>query len=84
MENDKDKIERSRPAEEGRKKGPDLRDRSDAQPGVQTISTSPTEDANERLTKTAADGFEPVEGFRRHADKTYDDVDDPEKGQSND
>ncbi len=52
-----DNIGRNRPAEKGRKNDPDLRDESAAQPGVQTMSSSKTDEANEHLTKTAADSF---------------------------
>ncbi|MGZ3838279.1 MAG: hypothetical protein ACXVMS_05175 [Flavisolibacter sp.] len=48
---------RNRPSEEGRKNDPDLRDESAAQPGTSTMSSSQTDDANQKLTETAADGF---------------------------
>jgi hypothetical protein len=48
---------RNRPAEEGKRNDPDLRDNSAAQPGVQTMSSSDTDEANQNLTETAADSF---------------------------
>jgi len=48
---------RNRPAEEGRKNDPDLRDESAAQPGVQTMSSSTADEANQHLTETARDSF---------------------------
>lgn len=74
MTNDKDNIERNRPAEDGRKNDPDLRDRSDMQPGTSTISSSPTDDANQHLTQTAADDFRSTQ-FGSDADKRFDEVD---------
>jgi len=74
MANDKDKITRDRPAEEGRKNDPDLRDETDIQPGVSTISSSPTDEANQHLTKTASDNFRTTE-FAVDADKRFDEVD---------
>ena len=50
-------ISRNRPAEKGRKNDPDLRDESAAQPGVQTMSSSKTDEANEKVSETAADDF---------------------------
>ena len=56
MQLDKDPG-RNRPAEEGKKNDPDLRDQSAAQPGVQTMSSSPGDEANQNLTETARDSF---------------------------
>lgn len=50
-------ISRNRPAEKGRKNDPDLRGESAAQPGVQTTSSSKTDEANENVSETAADNF---------------------------
>ena len=77
MSNDKDQIERNQPAEDGRKNDPDLRDRSDMQPGVSTMSSSPTDAANQQLTKTAADNFRTTD-FGTGADKKFDEVDENE------
>jgi len=56
MQTKKD-LNRNQPAEDGRKNDPDLRDDSAAQPGVQTMSSSSTDDANQELTETARDSF---------------------------
>jgi cell division protein FtsX len=56
MQTNKD-LNRNRPAEDGRKNDPDLRDESAAQPGVQTMSSSNTDEANQDLTETARDSF---------------------------
>ncbi|GAB4091234.1 hypothetical protein [Flaviaesturariibacter terrae] len=66
-----DKIARDRPADEGRRNDPDLRDESGAQPGVGTMSSSAYDETNERSSKSAADGFKTA--FGKDADKTYDD-----------
>lgn len=50
-------IERNRPSEEGRKDDPNVRDESALQPGISTVSSSNTDEANEKLTETAADSF---------------------------
>jgi hypothetical protein len=56
MQTKKD-LNRNQPAEDGRKNDPDLRADSAAQPGVQTMSSSSTDDANQELTETARDSF---------------------------
>jgi hypothetical protein len=72
MEDKDKKVIRNRPAEDGRKNDPDLRDESAAQPGVSTMSSSNTDEANQHLTKTAGDSFrEDVPG--KNADKKFDD-----------
>ena len=68
---DKEKLERNRPAEDGRKHDPDLRDESAAQPGASTISSSPTDDANQHLTQTAGDSFRGDEPDTK-ADRKFD------------
>lgn len=57
MSSEKD-FKRNRPAEEGRANDPDIRDESAIQPGVNTISESSTDDANQHLTRSALDGPE--------------------------
>ena len=69
---DKLKVERNRPAEDGRKNDPDLRDESAAQPGASTISSSNTDEANQHLTKTAGDSFRGTIPDKK-ADKKFDD-----------
>ena len=73
-----DKIPRDRPADEGRRNDPDLRDESGAQPGVGTMSSGPYDQANEHSSKSAADGYKTP--FGNDADKTYDDPGSGEEG----
>ena len=49
--------QRNRPAIDGEKNDPDLRDRSDAQPGASTVSSSPSDKANEKITETNSGNF---------------------------
>ena len=49
--------ERNRPAEKGEGNDPNLRDSSAAQPGVNTLSSSPSDSANEEVTKTNSGSF---------------------------
>lgn len=74
MADDKEKLVRDRPEENGRKNDPDLRDETDTQPGVNTISNSPDDAANQHLTKTASDNFRATD-FDTDADKRFDEVD---------
>jgi hypothetical protein len=66
---------RNKPADEGRKNDPDLRDESAIQPGTNTISDSETDDANENLTETAKDDFRKNDDRDSRADRTFDEVD---------
>ncbi len=50
-------INRNRPASAGKNNDPELRDHAGQQPGASTISTSKTDESNNRLTETAKDGF---------------------------
>lgn len=70
-----DDVTRNRPAEEGRKNDPDLRDRSAEQPGVSTMSSSKTDEANQHLTETAADNFRENDSKDNNADADLDDID---------
>jgi hypothetical protein len=79
MENDKEQIERNIPSEDGRRNDPDLRDESAIQPGVQTISSAPNDDANQHLTKTATGHFDEDTEFGKNADKAFDEVGDNDK-----
>ncbi len=81
MKKDNDPIERNQPAEAGRKNDPDLRDESAAQPGVSTMSSSPTDDANQHLTRTASDTFDTDLDFGKNADKAFDDISDTKEEQ---
>jgi hypothetical protein len=75
---DKEKVERNRPSEEGRKNDPDLRDESAAQPGASTISSSSTDEDNQHLTKTAGDSFRGDMPDKK-ADKKFDDKEESEE-----
>ena len=66
---------RNRPAEEGRKHNPDLRDNSAAQPGASTMSDSPTDNENQKVTRTAADNFREQNTHDEKADADLDDID---------
>lgn len=75
---DKNKIPRNRPLEDGRRDDPDLRDESAIQPGVQTISPSKTDPANQNTTRSAMDGPNPeLTDFDTdtNADPNFEDVD---------
>jgi hypothetical protein len=65
-------VERDRPAEKGRNNDPNLRDRSDEQPGVSTISDSPTDKDNQDLSKTSRDSYREDEEEDKKADKSFD------------
>lgn len=73
MENKKADIQRNTPAEAGKNHDPNLRDYSGIQPGASTISSSDTDGANEKVTRTASDNFREEE-FGKDADATFDDV----------
>ena len=77
-ENDKLDPMRNEPAEKGRKNDPDLRDESAIQPGVQTISKSDYDNANEHLTKTSSGSFGEDKNTD-NADPAFDDVNKNEK-----
>lgn len=71
---DKDDIGRNRPAEKGRRNDPDLRDESAIQPGVNTISSSETDEVNEDLTRTTSDNFRPEDESDKYADPDFDET----------
>ena len=48
---------RNRPADEGKRNDPHVRDESAPQPGVNTLSSSDTDSANQEITETTADNF---------------------------
>lgn len=62
---------RNRPTEKGRDNDPDLRDESAIQPGADTVSSSDTDPANQRLTRTSADSFR-TEDDDPQADRSFD------------
>ena len=68
-------IERNRPSEKGESNDDNLRDHTATQPGVSTISSSSTDDANNDLTRTASDGFTEDLQDEAEADPTFDEVD---------
>ncbi len=75
MKSDKDQTGRNRPAEEGKDNDPYIRDESAVQPGVQTISEGPNDEANENVTKTASDNLDPRSEFGKGADPAFDEID---------
>jgi hypothetical protein len=68
---DKNLPERNRPSEEGKDNDPNVRDYMAIQPGVQTISSSDTDEVNQDTTKVASDGFR-TEPRDPNADKRFD------------
>lgn len=70
MHDEKD-ITRNRPTEKGENNDPNLRD-EDARQGVSTMSSSGTDAANERLTRTSADQFREESEGDEKADKRFD------------
>jgi hypothetical protein len=66
---------RNQPADEGRKNDPNLRDDSAAQPGVNTMSSSPSDEDNQEVTQTAADNFREQDLHDEKADADLDDID---------
>jgi hypothetical protein len=72
--NDPKEPVRNRPVEEGRNNDPDLRDESALQPGISTVSSSDTDDANDELTKTASDDFRTGEDSGENADPGFDEI----------
>jgi hypothetical protein len=63
---------RNRPADEGKKGDPNIRDESAAQPGISTLSTSDNDDENQHLTRTASDSFREDSDGDEKADKRFD------------
>ena len=71
MENATD-PKRNRPAEKGERNDPNVRDEDASQPGLNTISSSENDDANQQLTKTASDDFREDSAGSEKADKRFD------------
>ena len=63
---------RNHPIEEGMKNDPNLRDESAIQPGINTVSNSDYDDANDKLTETGADDFREGDDFDPNADRSFD------------
>jgi hypothetical protein len=64
---------RNLPSDEGHSNDPHRREESAQQPGVNTYSSSDTDDVNQDLTETASDNFR-TEPFGEDADPTFDQV----------
>jgi hypothetical protein len=73
MDKKQDPI-RNRPADIGTDNDPNVRDEDARQPGVNTISSSDTDEANQDLTETAASNFS-EEPKDPRADLKFDEVD---------
>lgn len=72
-EQDKKPV-RNRPSEEGKQNDPNIRDESAPQPGVQTMSSSKTDEANQELTRTAADHYRTEGSDSDKADPRFDEI----------
>lgn len=64
--------QRNAPAEKGRNNDPFVRDEDAQQPGVQTMSPGKNDEANQHLTRTAADNFQENKEGDEKADKKFD------------
>lgn len=73
MKEDNNMPERNRPSKEGRDNDPNVRDESAVQPGVSTISSSDTDEANKDTTQVASDGFRTAPRDDK-ADTRFDDL----------
>jgi len=71
---DKKEFERNQPSEEGRDNDPQVRDESAPQPGVNTMSKSGTDRANEQLTKTTIEGDRPEDSSDQKRDARFDEI----------
>jgi len=71
MENSTD-PKRNVPAEKGRRNDPHVRDEDATQPGLNTISSAPNDEANQHLTRTASDDFREDSPGDEKADKRFD------------
>lgn len=73
MDKQKEEFHRNLPADEGRRNDPDRREESGQQPGVNTYSSSDTDQHNQNLTRTASEGFR-EEDFGTDADPAFDEI----------
>ena len=64
---------RNLPSDEGKSNDPHRREESAQQPGVNTYSSSDTDDQNQDLTETASDNFR-TEPFGEDADPSFDEI----------
>ncbi len=71
---DKDDIVRNRPSDEGKRNDPNVRDEDGRQPGVNTMSSSDSDAANQDLTKTGGDNFSTDADFGKNADPKFDEI----------
>lgn len=78
MPDEKNKIRRNSSSDTGKNNDPHLRDDSALQPGISTVSSSETDEADNSSTKTASDDFAEDE-FGESADKTFDEVEENNK-----
>jgi hypothetical protein len=69
---------RNLPSDEGRSNDPHRREESAQQPGVNTYSSSDTDDLNQDLTETASENFR-EEPFGEDADTNFDEIGKREK-----
>jgi|GEM_PF-5627015 len=67
--NEKDELQRARPADEGTRKDPHVRDESGIQPGVSTVSQSKYDGDNQRTSRSGGDGFKTP--FGEDADRNF-------------
>jgi hypothetical protein len=65
----------NQPTEKGPKNDPNVRDDSAAQPGVSTMSSSPSDEDNQKVSQTAADNFREQDLHDEDADADIDDID---------
>jgi hypothetical protein len=66
---------RNVPTEKGKDNDPNLRDESAIQPGINTVSNSDYDEANEEITKTGADDFRKDINEDSKPDRSFDEVD---------
>ena len=63
---------RNVPAEKGRDNDPHMRDEDARQPGLNTISSAPNDEANQHFTRTSSDNFREDSAGDEKADKRFD------------
>ena len=63
---------RNVPADEGKNNDPHVRDEDARQPGIETNSSAPNDEANQHLTRTASDSFREGSAGDEKADKRFD------------
>jgi hypothetical protein len=78
MKEDTNNPKRNEPADIEKNSDPNLRDDSGLQPGIQTVSDSDNDDANENVTKTSSGNFSETTRTEYNADPAFDDMDNDE------